>query len=122
VTPHTGGLRLQAVRPAGITKLYRDLVTSGGREGKGLSARTVAHVHAVLRKAFGDAVRIDQLLPSNPVECAKRSRMQRSESGKVCDGAQLRTFLDVTKTHRLSAFFHLAAYTGARVPGLGPPT
>ena len=89
VKPHIGGLRLQAVRPARITKLYRDLVTSGGRDGKGLSARTVAYVHAVLRKAFGDAVRVDQLLPSNPVERAKRPRMQRSEPGKVWDGAQL---------------------------------
>ena len=114
VKPHIGGLRLQAVRPARITKLYRDLVTSGGRDGKGLSARTVAYVHAVLRKAFGDAVRVDQLLPSNPVERAKRPRMQRNEPGKVWDGPQLRTFLDVAKAHRLSAFFHLAAYTGAR--------
>ncbi|MGI5233755.1 tyrosine-type recombinase/integrase [Actinoallomurus sp. CA-142502] len=114
VKPHIGGLRLQAVRPARITKLYRDLVTSGGRDGKGLSSRTVAYVHAVLRKAFGDAVRVDQLLPSNPVERAKRPRMQRSEPGKVWDGAQLKTFLDAAKAHRLSAFFHLAAYTGAR--------
>lgn len=114
VKPHIGGLRLQAVRPARITKLYRDLNTSGGRDGKGLSSRTVAYVHAVLRKAFGDAVRVDQLLPSNPVERATRPRMQRNEPGKVWDGAQLRTFLDATKAHRLSAFFHLAAYTGAR--------
>jgi integrase len=114
IKPHIGGLRLQAVRPARITKLYRDLVTSGGRNGKGLSPRTVAYVHAVLRKAFGDAVRVDQLLASNPVERAKRPRTQRNEPGKVWDAAQLRTFLDVAKAHRLSAFFHLAAYTGAR--------
>ncbi|MEV5705746.1 tyrosine-type recombinase/integrase [Actinoallomurus sp. NPDC052274] len=114
IKPHIGGLRLQAVRPARITKLYRDLATSGGRGGKGLSPRTVAYVHAVLRKAFGDAVRVDQLLASNPVERAKRPRMQLREPGKVWDAAQLRTFLDVAKEHRLSAFFHLAAYTGAR--------
>ena len=28
--------------------------------------------------------------------------------------AQLRAFLEVAKTHRLFAFYHLAAYTGAR--------
>jgi integrase len=114
IKPHIGGLRLQAVRAARITKLYRDLVASGGRDGKGLSARTVSYVHAVLRKAFGDAVRVDQLLPSNPVERAKRPRMERREPGKVWHGAQLKRFLDATKTHRLSAFFHVAAYTGAR--------
>ncbi|SEG94686.1 Site-specific recombinase XerD [Thermomonospora echinospora] len=114
VKPHIGGLRLQAVRPARITKLYRDLVTSGGRNGAGLSPRTVAYVHAVLRKAFGDAVLVDQLLPSNPVERAKRPRTQRPEPGKIWTAAQLRAFLKVAESHRLSAFFHLAAYTGAR--------
>jgi integrase len=114
VKPHIGELRLQALRLARITKLYRDLVTTGGRDGKGLSPRTVAYVHAILRKAFGDAVRVDQLLSSNPVERAKRPRTQRPEPGKVWDAAQLRTFLNVANAHRLSAFFHMAAYTGAR--------
>ena len=56
VRPHIGELRLQAVTPARITKLYRDLMTRGGRNGTGLSHRTVTYVHAVLRKAFRDAV------------------------------------------------------------------
>jgi integrase len=33
VGPHIGELRLQAIRAARITKLYRDLLTSGGRDG-----------------------------------------------------------------------------------------
>ena len=74
VKPRIGAMRLQAVRPAQITKLYRDLITAGGRDGAGLSPRTVEYVHAVLRKAFRDAVVVDQLLPSNPVERAKRPR------------------------------------------------
>src|SRR5690606_17574827 len=61
VVPRIGEMRLQAVRPATITKLYRDLSASGGRDGKGLSPRTVEYVHAVLRKAFRDAVEIEQL-------------------------------------------------------------
>lgn len=114
VKPHIGSLRLQAVRPARITKLYRDLVTTGGRNGKGLSPRTVEYIHAVLRKAFRDAVLIDQLLPSNPVERAKRPRKPPTESGKVWTPVQLRAFLATVATHRLFAFYHLAAYTGAR--------
>ena len=31
VTPRIGHLPIQAVRPSTITKLYRDLLTSGGR-------------------------------------------------------------------------------------------
>jgi hypothetical protein len=53
--------------PAYLTKLYRELATSGGRDGTGLYPRTVEYVHAVLRKAFRDAVVVDQILPSNPV-------------------------------------------------------
>ncbi|TDE26453.1 tyrosine-type recombinase/integrase [Actinomadura sp. 6K520] len=114
VKPNIGGLRLQGVRPGQITKLYRDLVTTGGRRGTGLSPRTVGHVHSVLRKAFGDAVRVDELIPSNPTERAKRPRLHRGEPGKVWTTAQLRAFLDVAKGHRLFAFYRLAAYSGAR--------
>jgi integrase len=114
VRPQMGALRLQAITPARLTKLYRELAASGGRDGAGLSPRTVEYVHAVLRKAFRDAVVVDQILPSNPVERAKRPRKAHSEPGQVWTPAQLRTFLDTVMQHRLFAFYHLAAYTGAR--------
>jgi integrase len=114
VKPNIGVLRLQAVRPAQITKLYRDLLTTGGRSGAGLSPRTVEYVHAVLRKAFRDAVVVDQLLPSNPADRAKRPRKPAREPGQIWTARQLSVFLDVAKAHRLFAFYHLAAYTGAR--------
>jgi integrase len=68
----------------------------------------------VLRKAFGDAVRVDELIASNPTERAKRPRLHRNEPGKVWTPVQLRAFLATAERHRLSAFFRLAAYTGAR--------
>jgi integrase len=114
VRPRIGELRLQAVTPARITKLYRDLITSGGQNGTGLSHRTVTYVHAVLRKAFQDAVLVEQLLPSNPIERAKRPRMTAAEPGTVWHPAQLAAFLATARGHRLFAFYHLAAYTGAR--------
>lgn len=114
VRPRIGDLRLQAVRPATISRLYRDLATSGGRNSAGLSPRTVEYVHAVLRKAFRDAVVVDQLLPSNPVERAKRPRKALSEPGQVWIPRPLRAFLDAASQHRLFAFCRLTAYTGAR--------
>ena len=72
VTPRIGHLPIQAVRPSTITKLYRELLTSGGRDGKPLAVATVTHLHAVLRKAFRDAVIVDELISINPVERAKR--------------------------------------------------
>ena len=76
----------QVVRPADlgcaavtITKLYRDLLTSGGRDGQPLAVATVTHLHAVLRKAFRDAVIVDEPIGSNPVERAKWPRAQAQE-------------------------------------------
>jgi integrase len=114
VTPRIGNLPIQAVRPSTITKLYRDLLTSGGRDGKPLAVTTVTHLHAVLRKAFRDAVIVDELIGSNHVERAKRPRVQAHEPVTVWTVAQLRVFLSTARQHRLSAFFHVAAYTGAR--------
>ncbi len=114
VRPYIGELRLQAISPARLTKLCRELATNGGRDGAGLSPRTVEYVHEVLRKAFRDAVVVDQILPFNPVERAKRPRKARSEPGRVWTPAQLRAFLDTARQHRLFAFYRLAAYTGAR--------
>jgi integrase len=74
----------------------------------------VTHLHAVLRKAFRDAVIVDEIISSNPVERAKRPRAQAHEPGTVWTVAQLRAFLATARQHRLFAFFHVAAYTGAR--------
>jgi integrase len=102
------------VRPSTITKLYRDLLTSGGRDGQPLAVATVTHLHAVPRKAFRDAVMVDELIGSNPVERAKRPRAQAQEPGTVWTIAQLRAFLATARQHRLFTFFHVAAYAGAR--------
>jgi hypothetical protein len=125
VRPHLGELRLQAVTPARITKLYRDLMTRGGQNGAGLSPRTVTYVHAVLRKAFRDAVVVEQLLPSNPIERAKRPRKMAAEPGTVWHPAQLAAFLTTARdllAERLRAPLprpdrHRAAAVGSRGRG-----
>lgn len=114
VTPRIGRMRLQAVRPSTITKLYHDLLTGGGRDGEPLAVSTVVHTHAILRKAFTDAVLVDELIATNPVERAKRPRAAVTAPGTVWTPAQLRTFLTAAQQHRLFAFYHVAAYTGAR--------
>lgn len=70
-------------------------------------------VHAVLRKAFNDAVMSEQLLESSPVVRANRPRSVQAEAGPIGTPAQLARFLEYAKGHRLSAFFYLAAFTGA---------
>src|SRR5207247_491953 len=114
IVPRIGRMRLQALRPAVISKLYRDLAEHGGRDGKPLSAWTISHVHRTLRKALADAVHMEQLLASNPAECSKRPRNHSAEPARVWTAAQLGSFLATAKSHRLYAFYHIAAYTGAR--------
>jgi integrase len=114
IVPRIGNLRLQAIRPATLSGLYRDLLGSGGRKGAPLSRRTVDYVHAVLRKAFNDAVRSEQLLPSNPAERAKRPRREHRGPIEIWTADELRRFLDLMSEHRLFAFYRLAAYSGAR--------
>ncbi len=112
VYPRIGPMRLQAVRSASLTTLYRDLSESGNQKGGPLSARSVDYVHAILRKAFNDAVRSDNVLPSNPCLTAKRPRREAGAPlGTVWDAGQLRTFLGVAEGHRLFAFFRLSAYS-----------
>jgi integrase len=74
IVPRIGRMRLQALRPAVISKLYRDLSEHGGHDGRALSATTVSHIHRTLRKALADAVDVEQLLSANPAARSKRPR------------------------------------------------
>lgn len=117
VIPHLGRTPLQSVRPATLTTLYAMLLKEGGKGGRPLSPRTVGYVHAVLRKAFNDAVVVEQMLPSNPVLRAKRPRvevMQAQMPDRGWDASQLAEFLNAVSGERLHPFFRLAAFTGAR--------
>ena len=48
------------------------------------------------------------------MERAKRPKAALNEPGSVWTASQLRTYLVAVRRHRLFAFYHLAAYTGAR--------
>lgn len=114
VIPRMGSLRMQAVRPVHVSGLYRELLDGGGRNGRPLSRSTIEAVHRVLRKAFNDAMNSEQIIDSNPVLRAKRPRKAAAEVDEVWTPGELGRFLDHASSHRLFAFFHLAAYTGAR--------
>ena len=60
IVPRIGRPRLQALRPAVISKLYRDLSEHGGQDGQPLAATTVSHIHRTLPKTLADAVQVEQ--------------------------------------------------------------
>lgn len=107
-------MRLQALRPAVISKLYRDLAEHGGRDGRPLSVSTVSHIQRTLRKALADAVDVEQVLAVNPAARSKRPRISSVEPVQIWTVEQLGSFLTAARSHRLFAFYRLAAYTGAR--------
>jgi integrase len=114
IVPRIGRMRLQALRPAVISKLYRELAEHGGHDGRPLSATTVSHIHRTLRRALADAVAVEQLLATNPAARSKRPRSSQAEPIQVWTVEQLGSFLDTARSHRLFALYRLAAYSGAR--------
>jgi integrase len=79
LAPLLGGLALTKLQPAQISQAYSKALTSGRRDGQGgLSARTVTHMHRVLREALQQAVRW-QLLSRNPADAVKPPKVERQQ-------------------------------------------
>ena len=115
ILPHIGSLQLVNLTPARINALYATLALTGKKDGKrGLSPRSVHHVHAVLHRACKDAVRWGRLT-RNPVDAADppRGGGERREM-KTWTAEQLRAFLLFVLGERLYALWHTLAMTGMR--------
>ena len=74
LNPPLGGTVLSKLKAAHISEAYSTALESGRRDGSGgLSARTVGHMHRVLRQALQQAVRWEELArnPADGVEPPK---------------------------------------------------
>jgi site-specific recombinase XerC len=77
LAPLLGNLKLTKLQPAHISAAYAKALTRGRRDGSGgLSARTVTHMHRVLRQALQQAVQW-QMLSRNPAEACKPPKIER---------------------------------------------
>ena len=112
VTPHIGKRRLQDLRPLDLERMYSRLLAGGGKKGQPLSAQTVRHVHAVLRKALRDARRWRKL-PSAPTDDVDPPRLER-KTPVVSTAADLSALLAAFDDPDLAAIIELAALTGMR--------
>ena len=116
VVSHVGSTRLDAVDAGALNGLYALLLTDGRRDGKGgLSPRTVRYTHAILHRAFKDAVRWGRLV-RNPTDAADPPRATSSASPDMVTWStgELRAFLDGVRGDRLAAAYVLLATTGMR--------
>jgi integrase len=114
IIPALGMTPLQRLTTAQLNGLYADLLEKGRRDGKGgLSPRTVAYVHATVRKALAEAVRW-QLLTRNIADQATPPRQQPNGGLRTWSADELRAFLAHVDGDRLYGAYVLAATTGLR--------
>ncbi len=113
VVPALGHVPLQALTAAHLNRPYADLAEHGRRDGRGgLKPKSVRHVHVLLHKALGDAVRWG-LVARNVADAADPPRVPHRERG-VWSAEELRAFLEATAEDRLAAMWLLFATTGMR--------
>ncbi len=121
VVPALGDKRLQHLRPSDFSALYARMLAEARADharGSGLSPRTVAYVHTIVRKCLQAAVESEGVLASNPAAKVKAprgsSRAQRHEAVRAWSATELRAFLDRTSHQRHHVAWYLLATTGLR--------
>ena len=93
VQPRIGAIPIAALSAASLNGFYADLLDHGGRDGRPLAAKTVRHVHQLIRTALGDAFRWG-MVPRNVAEAADPPAVRRPEM-HVWTADELGAFLDV---------------------------
>ena len=106
VLPRIGGRRLGQIAPLGVQALYSEL------ESDGVSPRLRQLVHAILRRAFQQAVRWN-LIAENPCDFVSRPRVARKEVAALSHD-DVRRLLRAVAGDRLEALYVLAVTTGLR--------
>jgi integrase len=106
VIPALGHLKLLELTPLHLRNFYKAL------QERPLSARTIRHIHFMLRAALDTAVKWE-LIIKNVSDAVDPPRVKKVEM-KVWDASQLNQFLKAAKDNRYYTAFFVAATTGMR--------
>jgi integrase len=106
IKPAFGERRLSDLRPLDIQKLYGDM------QDRGLSARSVRYVHAVLSSALKQAVKW-HMLSRNSCDAVELPRMTRREM-QALSPKQANRFLSAAAESNQGIVFSFALATGMR--------
>lgn len=106
IVPNLGRVKLSRLQPVHLQGLYSQLLE------RGLSERTVHHVHAVLRNALGQALKWGNV-PRNVADLVDAPRAKRTEV-EYLDQTQAATLLASVKGNRWEPLIVLAVATGMR--------
>jgi integrase len=112
ITDELGKVPMQALTPLQIEKFYAELLRSGGRNRRPLSAKTVRNSHVVLRKALSDAERLG-LVHRNAAAAARPPSFSRPEFA-TWSSEDLREFFSGIRDERVFAPLVVLATTGMR--------
>jgi integrase len=112
IAPHLGKIPLQSLKPQRIAQWHDDLLKSGGKNGRPLSARTVGHAHRVLRAALERAVKLETL-SRNVASVVPPPKVSAPEI-EILDAQQIAIVLERLEGHRLFPIVSLALATGLR--------
>jgi integrase len=111
VRPHLGGSRIQKLKTVNFAELYGKL-QKPKPDGAGLAPRTVGHVHRLLHRIFGHAVKWG-IIVTNPVTTAEPPRVQRAEI-EILAPDQIKTVLDALRGRPLYPVAVIGLATGMR--------
>jgi integrase len=112
--PALGSRKVRSLRPADLDEFYAQLLRSGGAGGRTLSAQSVHHVHALLRRLLNQASKWGWCAVS-PAAKASPPRVIKHEI-KPPAPADVQKLLAAAdeRDEDLSCFLRLAVVTGAR--------
>src|SRR5713101_5748546 len=106
LVPILGKIRLDQLTPLHVQEMMNQRLASG------LSTKSVAYIHQVLRTALGLAVRWD-MVARNVARLVDRPRIERKPINPLTPD-EARTFLASIRGHRLEALFSVALALGLR--------
>jgi integrase len=113
LVPLLGNTILTKLRAEAIDAAYAKALASGRRDGRGgLSPQTVTHMHRVLKKAVGQAVKWE-LLIRNPVDAASPPKANRGKMNTY-DLDQTAELIESMRPTRMLIPTLLAALCGMR--------
>jgi integrase len=113
LVPLLGGLALTKLQPANISQVYAKALASGRRDGSGgLSARTVTHMHRVLREALQQAVQW-QMLARNPADAVKPPKVERKQMSVLDTDATIE-LIEAARPYRIFVPILLGVLCGLR--------
>jgi integrase len=114
IVPHLGAIPIQRIKASHLAELYATLLRSGSVDGAPLAAKTVGHVHRLLRRAFGHAVTWG-LIQQNPAAAVHPPRAVSKEV-EIASEHEIKAVLQhlLDRNRLLYVLATLALATGAR--------